>query len=161
MKTLRVDGLPVEAELQVEGSALFLQTPGKRIPLTMEQHGDGSYILGMEDRRYHVQVIGGEVWVDGRCRTVAPVVKGAGRLQVTAAVRSGTPAGTPPMPGVVSRLLVEEGSRVEAGDVYAAITAMKMEHSLRAPVSGRVRRVLVAVGAAVKAGQVLVEWEEG
>ena len=161
MKTLRVDGLPVEAELRVEGEALFLQTVEKQLPLTVEQHADGNYILAVGDRRHHVRVIGGEVWIDGRCRTVAPVVKGAGRLQVTAAVRSGTAAGTPPMPGVVSRIPVEEGSRVEAGDVFAAITAMKMEHSLRAPVGGRVRRVLVAVGAAVKAGQVLVEWEEG
>lgn len=161
MKTLRVDGWPVEAELRVEGEALFLQTAEKRIPLSVERHADGSYVLGIEDHRHHVRVIGGEVWIDGRCRAVAPVVKGAGRLQVTAAVRSGAAAGTPPMPGVVSRILVEEGSRVEAGDVFAAITAMKMEHSLRAPVSGRVRRVLVTVGAAVKAGQALVDWEEG
>jgi biotin carboxyl carrier protein len=161
MKSLRVDGLPVEAELVVEGEALFLQTPEKRVPLTMERHPNGSYTLGMEDQRYNVRVIGGEAWIDGRCRVVAPVVKSAGRLQVAASVRSGTPPGTPPMPGVVTRLLVEEGSRVEAGDIFAAITAMKMEHSLRAPVAGRVRRVLVAVGAAVKAGQVLVEWEEG
>ena len=37
-----------------------------------------------------------------------------------------------PMPGVVVRVAVEEGQRVEQGDVLAVVEAMKMEHSVKA-----------------------------
>ncbi len=60
-----------------------------------------------------------------------------------------------PMPGAVVAVNVADGAEVAAGAVAVAVEAMKMEHSLTAPVDG-VAEVLVAVGDQVKVGQPLV-----
>ena len=59
-----------------------------------------------------------------------------------------------PMPGSVIAVQVESGAGVSEGDVVVVVEAMKMEHSLAAPVSGQVE-VLVSVGEQVKVEQVL------
>jgi acetyl-CoA/propionyl-CoA carboxylase biotin carboxyl carrier protein len=63
---------------------------------------------------------------------------------------------TSPMPGAVVAVNVEDGDEVAAGTVVVAVEAMKMEHSLSAPVDGVVE-LLVAVGDQVKVGQVLAK----
>jgi acetyl-CoA/propionyl-CoA carboxylase biotin carboxyl carrier protein len=59
-----------------------------------------------------------------------------------------------PMPGAIVAVDVTDGAEVTAGTVVVAVEAMKMEHSLSAPVDGVVELV-VAVGDQVKVGQVL------
>ncbi|OBA77203.1 acetyl/propionyl-CoA carboxylase subuit alpha [Mycobacterium sp. 1554424.7] len=59
-----------------------------------------------------------------------------------------------PMPGNVIAVPVGSGDEVSEGDVIVVVEAMKMEHSLPAPVSGRVE-VLVSIGDQVKVDQVL------
>jgi acetyl-CoA/propionyl-CoA carboxylase biotin carboxyl carrier protein len=59
-----------------------------------------------------------------------------------------------PMPGNVIAVQAESGSEVAEGDVVVVVEAMKMEHSLPAPVSGKVE-VLVSVGQQVTVDQVL------
>jgi acetyl-CoA/propionyl-CoA carboxylase, biotin carboxylase, biotin carboxyl carrier protein len=59
-----------------------------------------------------------------------------------------------PMPGNVIAVQVTSGAEVSEGDAVVVVEAMKMEHSLAAPVSGRVE-VLVSVGDQVKVDQVL------
>lgn len=62
---------------------------------------------------------------------------------------------TAPMPGKVVRVLMPEGSEVEAGQGVIVIEAMKMQNELKSPKAGRVKKVLVAEGAAVNAGDPL------
>ncbi|HEY3995350.1 MAG TPA: biotin/lipoyl-containing protein, partial [Mycobacterium sp.] len=59
-----------------------------------------------------------------------------------------------PMPGNVIAVQAASGTDVSAGDVVVVVEAMKMEHSLAAPISGQVE-VLVSVGDQVKVEQVL------
>ncbi len=59
-----------------------------------------------------------------------------------------------PMPGSVIAVQVDSGAEVSEGDVVVVVEAMKMEHSLAAPVSGRVE-LLVTVGDQVTVDQVL------
>ncbi|MGA7051265.1 MAG: acetyl/propionyl/methylcrotonyl-CoA carboxylase subunit alpha [Mycobacterium sp.] len=59
-----------------------------------------------------------------------------------------------PMPGSVIAVQVSSGAEVHEGDVVVVVEAMKMEHSLAAPVSGEVE-LLVSVGDQVKVEQVL------
>ncbi|HEX5254992.1 MAG TPA: acetyl/propionyl/methylcrotonyl-CoA carboxylase subunit alpha [Mycobacterium sp.] len=59
-----------------------------------------------------------------------------------------------PMPGSVIAVQVSSGTDVSEGDVVVVVEAMKMEHSLAAPVSGKVE-VLVSVGDQVTVDQVL------
>ncbi len=65
-----------------------------------------------------------------------------------------------PMPGNVIAVQVSSGDEVSEGDVTVVVEAMKMEHSLPAPVSGRVE-VLVSVGDQVKVDQVLARIKDG
>ena len=65
-----------------------------------------------------------------------------------------------PLPGVVRRLAVGVGDRVDAGAVLVVLEAMKTEHRIAAGRAGRVRRVLVAEGQEVAAGATVVELEE-
>ena len=59
-----------------------------------------------------------------------------------------------PMPGSVIAVQADSGTDVSEGEVVVVVEAMKMEHSLAAPISGQVE-VLVSVGDQVKVDQVL------
>jgi propionyl-CoA carboxylase alpha chain len=59
-----------------------------------------------------------------------------------------------PMPGTVIGVPVEEGAEVTAGQPVLVLEAMKMQHTISAPVDGVVSD-LVAVGEQVAAGDVL------
>jgi pyruvate carboxylase subunit B len=61
------------------------------------------------------------------------------------------------MPGLVVRVAVQPGDRVQLGQGVVVIEAMKMENELKAPSAGIVRAVLVSPGSAVEKGAVLVE----
>ncbi|MDQ8036032.1 MAG: carboxyltransferase domain-containing protein, partial [Pedobacter sp.] len=61
--------------------------------------------------------------------------------------------------GNVWKLLVEAGSRIEAGEPLVILEAMKMEFPIHAPVSGTVRALHCRPGKAISAGDALIEIE--
>jgi propionyl-CoA carboxylase alpha chain len=65
-----------------------------------------------------------------------------------------------PMPGTVVRVLADTGESVTAGAALVVLEAMKMEHTVAAPVDGVVTRVDVAPGDQVETRQVLAVVEE-
>jgi len=65
-----------------------------------------------------------------------------------------------PMPGLVTRVMVQVGESVKRGQPLVAVEAMKMEHVLRAPRDGKVRTLRAASGEMVSPGVALVELEE-
>ncbi|MGK8487383.1 acetyl/propionyl/methylcrotonyl-CoA carboxylase subunit alpha [Nocardia asiatica] len=104
-------------------------------------------------RTYRVAEQDGLLWVAGpsggaALREVAEVdVRGGDEHVGDAEIRS-------PMPGSVIAVPVASGAAVEAGDPVVIVEAMKMEHSLTAPVAGTVE-LLVEPGAQVRLDQVL------
>ena len=64
-----------------------------------------------------------------------------------------------PMPGLLVRLDVGEGDKVEAGQPLAVVEAMKMENILRAGKSGRVKAVEAKAGDSLAVDQVILELE--
>jgi 3-methylcrotonyl-CoA carboxylase alpha subunit len=64
---------------------------------------------------------------------------------------------TAPMPGKVLAVLVKPGDAVRAGQALLVMEAMKMEHTITAPVDGVVKRVPFAVGDQVSEGVSLME----
>jgi 3-methylcrotonyl-CoA carboxylase alpha subunit len=64
-----------------------------------------------------------------------------------------------PMPGNVTRILVEPDTDVLRGVPLIVIEAMKMEHTLRAPADGRLKALKCAVGDFVQEGTELAEFE--
>ena len=67
---------------------------------------------------------------------------------------------TAPMPGKITRILVQPGDEVTAGQGVIVVEAMKMENELVAPGDGRVADVPVSEGDPVDAGAVLVVIEQ-
>ena len=64
-----------------------------------------------------------------------------------------------PMNGKVAQVPAAAGQSIAAGAPLVVLEAMKMEHTLAAPVAMRVKAVHVAKGAQVSPGQLLVEFE--
>jgi acetyl/propionyl-CoA carboxylase alpha subunit len=62
-----------------------------------------------------------------------------------------------PMPGLVIKVNVVEGSAVGSGDSLVVVEAMKMEHEMRAPFRATVEKVHVKAGQQVDTFQPLVE----
>jgi biotin carboxyl carrier protein len=63
------------------------------------------------------------------------------------------------MPGQVTRILVAQGDRVEAGQALLILEAMKMETRITAPAGGMIVRLLVEQGQTVERDQLLIEIE--
>ena len=64
-----------------------------------------------------------------------------------------------PMPGLVTRLDVKTGDKVEPGQTVAIMEAMKMENILRATKAATVKATPVKAGESVAVDQVIVEFE--
>ncbi|MDB5703103.1 MAG: acetyl-CoA carboxylase [Sphingomonas bacterium] len=64
-----------------------------------------------------------------------------------------------PMPGLLMRLDVGPGDKVEAGQPLAVVEAMKMENILRAVKAGRVKSVNAAPGDSLAVDAVILEME--
>jgi len=62
---------------------------------------------------------------------------------------------TAPMPGKVVRVLVSQGTEVEAGTGVLVVEAMKMQNEVKSPKKGTIQKILVSEGAPVNAGDVL------
>jgi acetyl-CoA/propionyl-CoA carboxylase biotin carboxyl carrier protein len=63
---------------------------------------------------------------------------------------------TSPMPGSVIAVHAGEGDSVTKGQPLVVVEAMKMEHTLTAPLDGTVEQLLVRVGQQVKVDELLV-----
>jgi len=61
-----------------------------------------------------------------------------------------------PIPGLVVKVLVEEGTEVVAGQTLVILEAMKMENELRAPKPGVIATIKAKPGNSVNQGDVLV-----
>ncbi|WP_324809273.1 acetyl/propionyl/methylcrotonyl-CoA carboxylase subunit alpha [Sphingomonas sp. LY29] len=64
-----------------------------------------------------------------------------------------------PMPGLLTRLEVAAGDKVEPGQPVAVVEAMKMENILRATKASTVKSVSAGVGESLAVDQVIVEFE--
>ncbi len=143
---VRVGGKPVETDLApVSGTPLYhLLLGGASWTVAAEPlEGAGRWTLGLVGERVDVAV------QDERSRGIEAASGTSERSGGGGTVRA-------PMPGLVVRIEVAEGQRVDAGAGLVVVEAMKMENELRAPRPGMVQTVHVAVGQAVEKGASLV-----
>ncbi|MEV6388674.1 acetyl/propionyl/methylcrotonyl-CoA carboxylase subunit alpha [Nocardia xishanensis] len=146
-----LSGRPDAAQVRVgDGESLTLSAT-----FAARTAESGVLTLTVDDvrRDYRVAEHDGQLWVAGRTgvsvlREVAEVnVRGGGEHVGDAEIRS-------PMPGSVIAVPVASGATVAAGAPVVVVEAMKMEHTLTAPVAGTVE-VLVTPGAQVRLDQPL------
>jgi propionyl-CoA carboxylase alpha chain len=114
-------------------------------------------LVGGVRRTYAVHRAAGETFVDGPDGSSA--FRDVPRFADPNAVAH---AGSllAPMPGTVIRVLAGTGDAVRAGAALVVLEAMKMEHTVAAPVDGVVGEMHVAPGDQVETRQVLAVVEE-
>lgn len=64
-----------------------------------------------------------------------------------------------PMPGIIEKILVQDGEQVVKGQPLLVMIAMKMEYVIRAPEAGVVKKVFYKVGDNVAKNAALVKFE--
>lgn len=92
---------------------------------------------------------------DGSVEFSKPVPK----YQLQGGSSGGAGDAVAPMPGVIEKVMVEEGAAVAAGDPLMVMIAMKMEYVIKAPAAGTVSRVAGKVGDFVEKNKVLVAFQ--
>jgi pyruvate carboxylase len=63
------------------------------------------------------------------------------------------------LPGMVSKIMVSQGTAVKENDVVAVIEAMKMETTIVSKCAGVVSKIYVTENQPVKAGELLMQVE--
>lgn len=89
----------------------------------------------------------------------APAAAAPAPAAATPVAKSGPGAGSPvkaPLPGVVTKILVEAGQAVKKGDTVLVLEAMKMENNITAEADGAVTGICVAAGDSVMEGTTLL-----
>ena len=161
--TAEIGGEAHALELRREGARVFATVDGRAYELEARETEPGVTLFALGGRIYECRVEStgarGEGWrvdVGGSRFDVALVdprrlrAAGAGGAQA-----AGRAAVSSSMPGKVVRVLVERGTRVEAGDPLVVVEAMKMQNELKSPKSGTVAELRAEAGATVNAGDVL------
>jgi len=137
------------AELSdIEGSPVRMVKIGTHVYRVVAQRrqGRGRYTLWVDGYRFESEAL------DERTRAIRD-------LSAASAGPSGPAPIVAPMPGLIVRVSVKPGDRVEAGQGVVVMEAMKMENELRATAPGTVKSVEVSAGTAVEKGALLVALE--
>ncbi|MGV9837308.1 acetyl/propionyl/methylcrotonyl-CoA carboxylase subunit alpha [Nocardia niigatensis] len=134
---LQVEGLEGLELLEATPDLVILQVPGERGPVR---------------RRFEIARYGDLVTVDSPLGPVA--VRRLPRFEDPAdQVAEGSLLA--PMPGAVIRVGAAVGDRLEKGQPILWLEAMKMEHTIAAPVAGVLTELNVSAGRQVEVGAVL------
>jgi propionyl-CoA carboxylase alpha chain len=137
----RMDAVEVAVSIVRIGDGVFAVTVGGRRAIVHHARAGARHLLHVDGQVYEFQTGGGD--------ETGPA--GRHRHQDLAA----------PMPGIVTRVFVQEGEQVSPGDALFVVEAMKMENVVRAAAAGRVTRIHAAPGAQIDAGAIVVEVEGG
>jgi pyruvate carboxylase subunit B len=125
------------------GSLRQLLVEGRSVTVAVDPAGRGRWTLTRRGERWEAEV------VDERTAHIRSLTGGGEVARGPGALRA-------PMPGLVVRVLVEAGQRVEKGAGLVVLEAMKMENELRSTAAGLVKAVQVQAGDTVEKGQSLV-----
>jgi 3-methylcrotonyl-CoA carboxylase alpha subunit len=138
------------------GPGWLLQIGDRAVVAHGGQRPDGAFSITIDDIRRQIIVLGygaeTSVFIDGESWLLVeidPLAARQGEDPVSGRLSA-------PMPGRVTRLLVEAGSTVRRGQSLMVIEAMKMEHTIVAPADGTVGRVQFKVGDMVEEGAELI-----
>lgn len=156
-----IDGRTYTVDVRLDrrtDSEVTVVVDGETIPVVvpeLDQPPDKSEWLIVGDRPYEVVVDRDLHWIRGYLglhhlevrdleATVSRPVSGDGRVKA-------------PIPGLVTRILIEPGMQVTAGQPLLLLEAMKMANEVRAPRAGTVAQVHVKPGQNITLGHLLAE----
>lgn len=158
-----VAGVDAPVKIRRESDRVFAAVGDSEYQLNVHNTGNGLYLLTLDGQVFDCRVEG---LSDGGSELDIFVGADHFRIALTDSRRLRGSTGSTahadgaarilaPMPGKVVRLLVEPGTRVEAGAGIVVVEAMKMQNEMRAPKAGIVTALNVEVGTTVNGGDVL------
>jgi biotin carboxyl carrier protein len=152
----------VEVARETDGFTVRLPAPAGTVLLTWEETECGRVLVRMGGRPIECRVTrlpDGTFRIEWRGRQVLAHVADdlAERARLAHAAHAGPMPLRSPMPGMVVKVLVEEGDLVTLEQPLLVIEAMKMQNELAAPVAGKIVNLAVKPGEAVEGDQVLLE----
>ncbi len=161
-----VDGESLELELKQDESGQVAVVGDTAYAIDVLERTPDHVILRMNGRVYDILLKRnrkeGEVLVNGKACYVQVEDLRLQQLRQLSGARSddaGPLQISAPMPGLVLKILVQEGQQVQRRDGLVIIEAMKMENEIRAERSGVVKRIEVQEGQAVDKNQLLLQLE--
>ncbi len=149
-----VGAAPIEFDLLYHGDRFRVKVEG--VSFESEPGKPRKYYIRVDGRLEEVQLFphreaipSGGVSVAG---APAPTEEGIPKASEPGDV-------TPPMPGKVVKILVEEGKPVEQGQTVAIVEAMKMENEIHAPIEGIVKKIFAKPGDQVNPDEAILRIE--
>ncbi|GAA1876386.1 acetyl-CoA carboxylase biotin carboxylase subunit [Actinomadura bangladeshensis] len=151
-------GDPVEVRVQGRAASARVAIGGGE-PVAAALTGPFVLTYGGRTTSFAAARDGGTLWLGrgGRAWALSEHVRAEGGAASAAA---GDGVLRSPMPGTVLAVKAAEGDRVEAGQPLVVVEAMKMEHTVTAPLAGVVAQLPVRAGAQVALDAVLAVIEE-
>jgi len=145
-----VNGKEYQAELRsIEGTPVrVLSLDGGTWAFPMEGAGQGIWAVLANGERRELEIL------DERTAQIRS-------LGGTAVALAGPAVLKAPMPGLVVRVLAEQGQKVVEGTSLIVLEAMKMENELKAAKPGVIEAIAVSRGQTVEKGQVLLTFAAG
>jgi biotin carboxyl carrier protein len=135
----RLDGLEVDVDaVLVQPSVLSVRIDNETYEIKCERTADQM-----------------QIWVRGVCYAAEVRDPRSLRGRARTVDDHGPRKVTAPMPGKIVRVLIREGSAVDAGTGVVVVEAMKMQNEIKSPKKGTIQKILVSEGTAVSAGDVL------
>ena len=142
-----VDGVELAADVQAVAGAqlysLLLDNASYEVLVDEDTEQRNVYGVMVAGLRYLVKV------QDERSRRLALADRRLRAPEGELAIKA-------PIPGLVVKVLVTQGQRVEEGDTMLVLEAMKMENEVHAPRAGVVEEVRIDAGSQVAMGQVVL-----
>ena len=108
------------------------------------------------DHKAQAQLIKGTLWVHYNGRTFTVDSSSGQRSRKKAGAGGSSDQVMAPMPGKVTKILVNIGDAVAPGQAVLVMEAMKMEYTLKADIAGEIETVSCAVGEQVALGKSLI-----
>ena len=154
-----IDGKSYRLELHQADGQWSCRLDGREVDVDAVLARPNVLSLRIGDKAYEVKCerVAGEthIWVGSR-RFAAEVRDPRSlRSRLRTADEQGPKKLTAPMPGKVVRVLLTQGTEVEAGTGIVVVEAMKMQNEVKSPKKGKIQKILVSEGAAVNSGDVL------
>ena len=150
-----------EFSITGSGSTLRVRREGEPLSVDFREIGPDAYSLILDGKTHLVTVrrAGGGLTVHLDGRAYPAIVRRADDGAADAddsSLRGEEKEVRSAMPGIVTRLLVSAGDRVEPRTPLLILEAMKMENEVRSHRKGTVRKVHVQEGKTVEGGALLV-----
>jgi acetyl/propionyl-CoA carboxylase alpha subunit len=154
-----------EVEVRVSRDAVVAMVEGETVDLGRVRREDGLHLHCGTDAAERVAVTVDGPLVAAARRGLAIEARVGLRIEAISGeegepVHDGGSFIRAPLPGLVTKVQLPVGTRVEKGAVVLQMEAMKLVYSLTAAVDGVVAKIHVEAGATVVAGAVLAEIRE-